>query len=53
MGKGSNTLVFIIVTVVILLIVGVIKAGTGLPVVWLGALAIIILYRRMIKRGRE
>lgn len=49
MRKGSNTLVFIILTVVILLVVGVIKAGTGLPVVWLGALAIILLHRSMIK----
>lgn len=53
MGKTGKVIVFIIVCFVILVVLTVIKEAGGGAVMWLGAVAIPLIYRSMFGKKEE
>jgi hypothetical protein len=53
MGKAGKVIVFVIVCFVILVVLTVIKEAGGGAVMWLGALAIPLIYKSMFGKKDE
>lgn len=53
MGKGGKVVVFVFVCLMILVVLVLVKEGGGGSVMWLGALAIPLIYKSMFGKKND